>query len=268
VRDATYVLDGLLYHESDLRIEEHYTDTAGFTDHVLALMHLLGFRFAPRIRDLADKRLFVAGKQTEYPSLAALIGGTINLKHIRTYWDEILRLATSIRQGTVTASLMLRKLGSYPRQNGLAVALRELGRIERSLFTLDWLQNVELRRRVHAGLNKGEARNALARAVFFNRLGEMRDRSFENQRYHASDLTLVTAAIVLWNTVYLERAIQAIRNHGQPVDENLLQHVSPLGWEHILTGDYVWRQDRRVERGKFRPLRAFTSPYRTLYSVS
>jgi hypothetical protein len=56
--------------------------------------------------------------------------------------------------------LMLRKLGSYPRQNGLAVALRELGRIERTLFILDWLQSVELRRRVHAGLNKGEARNA------------------------------------------------------------------------------------------------------------
>ena len=70
-----------------------------------------------------------------------------------------MRLATSIRQGTVTASLMLRKLGSYPRQNGLAVALRELGQIERSLFTLDWLQDIELRRRVQAGLNKGEDRN-------------------------------------------------------------------------------------------------------------
>src|SRR2546427_12269977 len=99
----------------------------------------------------------------------------------RSHWDEILRLATSIKQGTVTASLMLRKLGSYPRQNGLAVALRELGRIERTLFTLDWLQSVELRRRVHAGLNKGEARNALARAVFFYRLGEIRDRSFRSE---------------------------------------------------------------------------------------
>jgi TnpA family transposase len=59
VRDATHVLDGLLYDESELRIEEHYTDTAGFTDHVFALCHLLGFRFAPRIRDLADKRLYV-----------------------------------------------------------------------------------------------------------------------------------------------------------------------------------------------------------------
>jgi TnpA family transposase len=64
-------LDSLLYHESDLRIEEHYTDTAGFTDHVFGLMHLLGFRFAPRICDLADKRLYVPGKPADFPELAA-----------------------------------------------------------------------------------------------------------------------------------------------------------------------------------------------------
>jgi TnpA family transposase len=256
VRDATYVLDGLLYHESDLRIEEHYTDTAGFTDHVFALMHLLGFRFAPRIRDLGETRLYIPKGDIGYDALKPMIGGTLNIKQVRDHWDEILRLATSIKQGTVTASLMLRKLGSYPRQNGLAVALRELGRIERTLFILDWLQSVALRRRVHAGLNKGEARNALARAVFFYRLGEIRDRSFEQQRYRASGLNLVTAAIVLWNTVYLERATNALRGHGQELDSGLLQYLSPLGWEHInLTGDYLWRNGARVVTGKFRSLR-------------
>lgn len=256
VRDATHVLDGLLYHESELQIEEHYTDTAGFTDHVFGLMHLLGFRFAPRIRDLKDKKLYVPGDTKPYPTLANLIGGGINTKHIQKEWSEVLRLTASIKHGTVTASLMLRKLGSYPRQNGLAMALREIGRIERTLFTLEWLQNVELRRRVHVGLNKGEAKNALARAVFFNRLGELRDRSFENQRYRASGLNLVVAAIVLWNTVYLERVIQALRARGEEIDNSLLQHLSPLGWEHInLTGDYTWQQNNQVERGKFRPLR-------------
>jgi TnpA family transposase len=259
VRDATYVLDGLLYHEFDLRIEEHYTDTAGFTDHVFARTHLLGFRFAPRIRNLADKRLFMPGEQADYAALAALFGGTTNTKNIRAHWDEILRLASSIRQGTVTATRMLRKLGSYPRQIGLATALRELGRIERTLFVLDWLQNLDLRRRVNAGLNKGEARNALARAVFFNRLGEMRGRSFENQRYRVGGLTLLTAAIVLRNTVYLARAIQAVRNCDYPIDNALLRHLSPLGWEHInLTGDYVWHRNRGRKTDKFRPLRAFS----------
>lgn len=147
-----------------------------------------------------------------YNGLTPMIGGTLNFKQIQAHWDDILRLATSIKQGTVTASLMLTKLGSYPRQNGLALALRELGRIERTLFILDWLQDTELRRRVNAGLNKGEARNALARAVFFNRLGEFRDRSFDQQRYRASGLNLVTAAIVLWNTVYLDRAISATKD--------------------------------------------------------
>lgn len=257
LRDSTYVLDGLLYHESDLRIEEHYTDTAGFTDHVFGLMHFLGFRFAPRIRDLGDTKLFIPKGDTAYDALKPMISSDrLNIKAIRAHWDEILRLATSIKQGTVTASLMLRKLGSYPRQNGLAVALRELGRIERTLFILDWLQSVELRRRVHAGLNKGEARNALARAVFFYRLGEIRDRSFEQQRYRASGLNLVTAAIVLWNTVYLERATSALRAHGKALDDTLLQYLSPLGWEHInLTGDYLWRSSAKVGAGKFRPLR-------------
>jgi len=256
VRDSTYVLDGLLYHESDLRIEEHYTDTAGFTDHVFALMHLLGFRFAPRIRDLKDTKLYVPKTEEDYSGLQPMIGGTLNLKQVREHWDEIIRLAASIKQGTVTASLMLRKLGSYPRQNGLALALRDLGRLERTMFILDWLQNVDLRRRVNAGLNKGEARNALARAVFFNRLGEIRDHSFDQQCYRASGLNLMTAAIVLWNTVYMERAVERVRQTGQSMDESLLKHLSPLGWEHInLTGDYVWQQHKQVGQGKFRSLR-------------
>jgi len=262
VRDSTYVLDGLLYHESDLAVEEHYTDTAGFTDHVFGLMHLLGFRFAPRIRDLGDTKLFIPKGDVSYDALAPMISSDrLNIRHIRAHWDEILRLAASIKQGTVTASLMLRKLGSYPRQNGLAIALRELGRIERTLFILDWLQSVELRRRVQVGLNKGEARNALARAVFFYRLGEIRDRSFEQQRYRASGLNLITAAIVLWNTVYLERATNALRGHATPVDDALLQFLSPLGWEHInLTGDYLWKSSGKVGAGKFRPLRPLRPP--------
>lgn len=261
VRDSTHVLDGLLYHETDLEITEHYTDTAGFTEHVFALMHLLGFAFAPRIRDLHDKRLFIHGKAELYQGLQSIISTTsLNLKEIETHWHEVLRLASSIKQGTVTASLMMKKLASYPKQNGLAKALREIGRIERSLFMLDWFRDPSLRRRVQAGLNKGEARNALARAVFMHRLGEIRDRGLENQSYRASGLTLLTAAISLWNTVYIERAIDSLRRKGIPINEQLITHLSPLGWEHInLSGDYVWRTNLKLEQGKYRALRSVNS---------
>jgi TnpA family transposase len=88
--------------------------------------------------------------------------------------------------------------------------------VSRTLFILDWAQNPGLRRRVTAGLNKGEARNALARAVFFNRLGEIRDRSFEQQNYRASGLTLLTAAIVYWNTIYLDHAASSLTGADKP----------------------------------------------------
>ena len=129
------------------------------------------------------------------------------------------------------------------------MALRESGRIERTLFTLDWLKNIDLRRRANAGLNKGEARNALARAIFFYRLGEMRDRSFESQVYRASGLNLLIAAIILWNTRYLER-------QGLDVSPTIVAHVAPLGWEHVgLTGDYVWSDGQQPFNGSLRPLR-------------
>ncbi len=241
LRDSTYVLDGLLHHEADLNIYEHYTDTAGFTDHVFALMHLLGFKFAPRIRDLNDKRIYLPNKSTSYPALSSMVGGYLNLKLIEQNWDEIVRLAMSIKHGTVTSSLILRKLGSYPRQNKLALALRELGKLERSIFMLEWSKDPQLRRRVQAGLNKGEARHALTRAVHFNRLGEIRDRTFENQLHRASGLNLVVGAIILWNTVYIEKAVDYLRKTDKDFNEELIKHLSPLGWEHInLTGDYIW----------------------------
>ncbi|WP_417715349.1 Tn3 family transposase [Escherichia coli] len=149
----------------------------------------------------------------------------------------------------------LEALISFAR-TGDTVVVHSMDRLARNLDDLRRIVQTLTQRGVHAGLNKGEARNALARAVFFNRLGEIRDRSFEQQRYRASGLNLVTAAIVLWNTVYLERAAHALRGNGHAVDDSLLQYLSPLGWEHInLTGDYLWRSSAKIGAGKFRPLR-------------
>lgn len=111
------------------------------------MCRLLGFRFAPRIRDLKEKRLYLLPGTPVPPELASMTAGTINIRVVSDHWFELLRLALSIETGTVTASVILSKLAAYPRQNGLALALRELGKLERTLFTLQWLQDPELRRR-------------------------------------------------------------------------------------------------------------------------
>ena len=100
-----------------------------------------------------------------------------------------------------------------------------------------------------------------ARALFLNRLGEIRDRNFDNQRYRASGLNLVVSAIVLWNIVYLDRVVKALRKQRKEIDEGLLVYLSPLGWEHInLTGDYIWQQDKQGKQENFRPLRKNIEP--------
>ena len=130
-------------------------------------------------------------------------------EHVRAHWDEALRLAVSVRAGTIAPRECC---GSWPPTRGRTGWRWRCARSGASsaALHLDWLRSRELRRRAHAGLNKGEARNALARAVFFHRLGELRDRTFENQAYRASGLNLLVAAIILWNTRYLQRAFDAL----------------------------------------------------------
>lgn len=115
-----------------------------------------------------------------------------------------------------------------------------------------------MRRASTVELNKGESRNALARAVCFHRLGRIRDRSREGQQHRASGLALLTAAIVLWNTVYLDRALTAMTKAGRRVDDALLPHIAPLGWQHInLTGDYLWSETPPLDDDGYRQLRRF-----------
>ena len=124
--EAIHVLDGLLHHGSEVASPRHHTDGGGDSEHVFALCALLGFAFAPRIPDLKNRRLHVFGRAADHAALEPLIAGRINVALIRAHWPDILRIAASIRTGTVTASLIMRQLASYPRQNGVAAALREV----------------------------------------------------------------------------------------------------------------------------------------------
>ncbi len=162
---------------------------------------------------------------------------------------------------------MLRKLAAYRRQNQLDLALQELGRIERTLFMLDWLESPELRRRCHAGLNKSEQRHFLAQVICTfkqgrqtrpankaGKQGRIADRSAEAQQFRASGLNLVIAAIVFWNSTYIADAIAHLRATEQSVPDAWLAHTSPLSWEHIsFSGDFLWER-AAATADKRRPL--------------
>jgi TnpA family transposase len=241
VSETPYILDGLLMNDAGRRVRQHFADTGGFTDHVFAACALLGYRFAPRIRDLPQKRLYAFTPNATPANVRALVGGKINEPLIERNWPDILRIMATIAAGIVAPSQILRKLASYPRQNELALALREVGRIERTLFMIDWILDAGLQRQAQIGLNKGEAHHALKRAISFHRRGEIRDRSGEGQHYRIAGMNLLAAIIIFWNTMKLGEVVNTRAASGTHIAPDLLAHVSPLGWEHINpTGEYRW----------------------------
>jgi TnpA family transposase len=248
--EAPYVLDGLLHHGTGLPIAEHYTDTGGATDHVFALCAMLGFRFCPRLRDFADRRVVSIEPTAAYPALAPIMGRKVRTDVVREHWGDILRLVASLKNGHAAPSVMMRKLAAYERQNQLDVALQEVGKIERTLFMIDWLESPELRRRCQAGLNKGEQRHALAQAICTFRQGRIAPRTRDAQQYRASGLNLI-AAIVWWNSTYMADAVEHLRAAGEAVPDQLLGHTSPVGWEHIaFSGDFLWDRAAALPTGR------------------
>lgn len=242
VNEAPYILDGLLLNETGRRVKEQYADTGGFTDLVFAATSLLGYMFIPRIRDLPSKRLHVFDQKTVPSQLKGLTGERIREATIIANWPDVLRAVATMLSGRMQPSQLLKKLAAHPRQNDLAIALREIGRVERTLFIIEWALNMDMQRRAQVGLNKGEAHHALKGALRLGRQGEIRDRTTEGQHYRIAGLNLLTAIIIYWNTKNIGQAVAARKHEGLACPPHLLAHISPLGWAHILlTGEYRWR---------------------------
>ncbi|MEE8264274.1 MAG: Tn3 family transposase [Gammaproteobacteria bacterium] len=257
VRDATYVLDEILNNETDLTLLEHTTDTAGYTDLVFCLFDLLGMQFSPRLRDIGDRQLYkLTTDAAIYPRLDTRLMGRIDLPRLLEKWDDLARIAGSLKRGYVTASLLISRLQAYPRQGQLTKLLQEYGRLVKTIFVLRYLEDAALRRRVHAQLNKGEKLHDLRKFLFFAREGVVSQKYEEGQANQAGCLNLLTNAVIVWNTVYMQAALDSIRREGYPVQEEDLAHLWPIRFAHIHRyGKYEFNVEAARARAGLRPLK-------------
>lgn len=242
-RDAAYVLDGLLYNESDLALEEHFTDTHGYTEINFAAFALLGRRFAPRIRNLAKQRIYRLDTTKDYHSLAPLLtphDRTIHIDWIVDQWDRMGHFYASLESGHATASTALQRLIAYSGKNHFYRANRELGRVFKTEHILRYLSDPLLRQRTRRGLLKGEQIHALARDVGYGKQGRMTAQHWQGQKNSASCLTLLMACIIYWQAKEINRVLNEGDPQGAGIDVSLLEHISPIGWDNvILYGEYV-----------------------------
>ena len=256
LRDSLYVLDGLLEHNTVLEPHQVTGDTHTYTDIVFGLFRLLGYQFSPRIADLEDRRYWRLDADADYGPLNGLARHRINTELIIEHWDDILRVAGSLITRTVKASDILKVLQADGKPRGLGRAIAELGKIPKSVHLLNYLNDEAYRRSIGGQLNLHEGRHSLARALFYGKRGEVRKRYREGQEDQLGALGLVVNAVSLWNTRYMNLALDSLRAEGFEIADEDIERLSPLRHEHInLLGRYHFTLDESIQKGEMRTLR-------------
>ena len=233
-RDAPFVLDGVLYHESDLDLEEHYTDTHGYTEINFAAFAMIGIRFCPRIRRLHRQRIYCADPARDHGVLEPVLKRgrrAVNFRLLAEQWGRIGQFYAAFPAGHATASAALQRLNRFQASNRFYAANRELGRALKTEFVLQYMSEPKLRAKVRRGLLKVEQLHALARAVYYGHRGRITAREVYDQMNACSCLTLILACIVYWQAREISQMAAA---PDFPFDLDLITHVSPIEWKNVI----------------------------------
>ena len=245
-REASYVIDGLMHNEV-IQSDIHSTDTHGFNEVIFGVCHLLGISFAPRIKNVGRQTLYSFEPPSSYKDDDYLITPSkqINTKLIEDNWDNILRFVATIKTKETTASQLFRRLNSYSKQHPLYKALKEFGRIFKTLFILKYYDKVELRQSVDKQLNKGESANKLGKAIKYARNQEFLEETKEDQIRVESCKRLIANSIICWNYMHLTKTLYNEKNDEKRKEMlDVIKHGSVVTWEHInLQGEFNFSEE-------------------------
>jgi TnpA family transposase len=248
-REAAYVIDGLM-HNDVIKSDIHSTDTHGYSEAVFTVSHLLGFTFAPRIKNLTKQSLSSfpqrRRKVYEQQGFRVLPDGYIDPYLIAEHWEDILRFVATIKLKETTASQLFKRLNSYSKQHPLWQALKEFGKVIKTLFILRYLDDVVFRQAIEKQLNKSESSNKFSRAISFGNNQEFLHGEKVEQEIAEGCRRLIKNAIICWNYLFLSQKIAEERN-GQLRQElvTAVRAGSIVTWHHInLHGEYDFSDEK------------------------
>ena len=245
VWEAVYILDGLMENESDIQPDTVHSDTQGQSLPVFGLAHLLGIKLMPRIRNWKKLKLFRPSRESVYTHIDELFSDTIDWETIETHLPDMLRVALSIKAGRITPSTLLRRLGTYSRKNKLYVAMRELGRVIRTAFLLEYLGDPQLRRIIQSATNKSENFNKFTKWLAFGGDGTITENHRDKQRKLIKYNHLVANCVIFHNVQAMTRILHELMEEGNTYGSDVLSRLSPYLTEHINRfGNYTLNLNR------------------------
>lgn len=233
--ESHFVFDLLFNNTSEIKPEQHSTDTHGTNQVNFWVLHAYGYRFAPRYRDLRTKvdSLVSFNPPKQYDKFLIKPSRKVKDALIVDEWPNIQRIMASLGQKEVTQATIIRKLSSYARQNQTKKALWELDNIYRTLYILDFIDDVGLRQNVQKALNRGEAYHRFRRAIAYVNSGKFRVQTEAEQQIWNDCSRLIANAIIYYNTALLSRIYDQKRAAGDKAAIEVLKGMSPVAWQNV-----------------------------------
>ncbi len=249
--ESHYVFDILFNNSTSIQPEVHSTDTHGTNEVNFSILHLFGYQFAPRYRDIYDKvskGLYGFKHPSQY-------NDNLLLKPIRKItrdliideWENIQRIIVSLSMKTTTQSIVVGKLSAYARKNKTRRALWEYDNIIKNLYFLNYVDSQPLRRNVLRALNRVENYHQLRRAISYANFGKLRFKNEHEQNLWGECARLITNCILYYNTLILSNFLAYKEKIGDTQDADIIKKVSPVAWQHInLCGRYEFSKSMEV----------------------
>ncbi|XAT59615.1 Tn3 family transposase [Rhodobacteraceae bacterium Araon29] len=257
-RESAFVIDGLMCNDV-VKSDIHSTDSHGYTETIFGVTHLLGFSFAPRIKGIGKQTLYIfkPDRPRDHDWIIAP-DKTINEALIRENWNALLRLIATINLKENTASDIFRRLNSYSRQHALYQTLKAFGQIIKSLFILQYVDDLNLRQAIERQLNKVELANRFTRAVAVGNPREFSQTEKEEQEIAEACNRLIKNSIICWNYLYLAHQLE--KAPDAETKENLRRAIAahaPMAWAHInMLGEYDFSDEKLRDNLGILPLKS------------
>ncbi|CAN7752460.1 Tn3 family transposase [Variovorax sp. LjRoot84] len=235
-RQAGVAVEGVEQHnrsEDRIRLSLLAVDTHGYTNPAMSIAKLLGFDLCPRLRDLAERKLYLPPGFAVPEGIERATIKRLSRKAIRSGWDELLRVVASIRIGKIGADLALRLLGSAAQGDPAYRAADHLGRLLRSIFLCDYVSIPDFRREIHTLLSRGESVHQLQRAVYTGKVAPERGRRRDEMKAISGSHALLTNIVLAWNTSHMNDVVERFRKDGMNVEDTFLRRMGPVHFGHI-----------------------------------
>lgn len=246
--EGRYLIDGLMANDSDIQPDTVHGDTHSQSYAVFGLSHMLGIKLMPRIRNPKELKLYKPDNRYRYDNIESLFKGGIDFDLIERHLMDILQVVFSVRQGTITASTLLRRLGTASRKNKLYLAFKELGKVVRTVFLLNYISDVDLRKMIFGATNKSEEFHAFTKWLFFGNEGIIEENHRPQQHKIIKYNQLVANMVILYNVEKMTHVIKELQAEGWEITPEVLARLSPYRTGHINRyGDYTVDMHRKVQ---------------------